>query len=106
MKDIEFRGTALMDLRSFPEAVRREAGYQIDRVQNEDDPADWKPMKTIGPGVREIRVRDEAGAFRVIYVAKFAAKVYVLHYFRKKTSKADLDIAKKRFRDLQKELDA
>jgi phage-related protein len=109
MKDVEFRGTALTDLRSFPEAVRREAGYQIDRVQNGDDPADWKPMKTIGPGVREIRVRDEAGAFRVIYVAKFAATVYVLHCFQKttqKTSKADLDIAEKRFRDLQKELGA
>lgn len=107
MKDVEFRGTALSDLRSFPEPVRREAGYQIDRVQNGDDPSDWKPMKTIGPGVREIRVRDEAGAFRVIYVAKFADTVYVLHCFQKKTqktSKADLDMATKRFRDLQKEL--
>lgn len=109
MKDVEFRGTALADLRCFPTPARREAGYQIDRVQHGEDPDDWKPMNTIGPGVREIRIRDAAGAFRVIYVARFAAAIYVLHCFQKKTqktSKADLDMAQKRFRDLQKELGA
>lgn len=60
-------------------------------------------MTTIGSGVREIRIREAAGAFRVIYVAKFAAKIYVLHCFQKKTpktSKADLDIAGQRFKEL------
>ena len=64
-------------------------------------------MPTIGPGVREIRVRDVAGAFRVIYVAKFADAVYVLHCFQKKaekTSKMDLELAGKRYRDLMMEL--
>lgn len=64
-------------------------------------------MKTIGQGVREIRIRDEFGLFRVIYVAKFANAVYVLHCFQKKTqktSKADLDLVAKRYRDLVKEL--
>ena len=63
-------------------------------------------MSSIGPGVREIRIRDEAGAFRVIYIARFAEAVYVLHCFQKKTEKtarADLDLARKRYRDLQKE---
>lgn len=109
MKDVEFRGTALADLRRFPTPARREAGYQIDRVQHGEDPDDWKPMNTIGPGVREIRIRDAAGAFRVIYVARFAAAIYVLHCFQKKTqktSKADLDMAQKRFRDLQKDVEA
>jgi len=109
MKDVEFRGTALADLRRFPTPARREAGYQIDRVQHGEDPDDWKPMNTIGPGVQEIRIRDVAGAFRVIYVARFAAAIYILHCFQKrtqKTSKADLDMAQKRFRDLQKELGA
>jgi phage-related protein len=57
--------------------------------------------------VREIRIRDAAGAFRVVYVAKFANAVYVLHCFQKKTqktSKADLDLAEKRYRDLVKEI--
>lgn len=64
-------------------------------------------MSTVGQGGREIRIRDAAGAFRIIYVAKFADAVYVLHCFQKKTaktSKADLDLAAKRYRDLLKEL--
>jgi phage-related protein len=102
-KPIGFRGSALDDLRAFPLPARREAGYQLDRVQNGLDPHDWKPIGTIGAGVREIRIRDASGAFRVIYVAKFADAVYVLHCFPKKTektSKADLDLAARRYREL------
>lgn len=82
------------------------AGFQIDQVQEGYDPDDWKPMTSIGPGVREIRIRDTAGAFRIVYIAKFAEAVYVLHCFQKKTektAKADMDLARKRYRDLQKE---
>lgn len=106
-KLVEFCGSALTDLRKFPVSVRREAGYQLDQVQHGGEPDDWKPINTIGQGVREIRIRDESGAFRVIYVAKFAATVYVLHCFQKKTqqtSKADIDLAANRYRDLVKEL--
>lgn len=107
LKPVEFRGTALDDLRAFPLAARREAGYQLDQVQHGHAPDDWKPMSTVGQGVKEIRIRDASGAFRVIYVAKLAGAVYVLHCFQKKTgktSKADLDLAAKRYRDLLKEL--
>jgi phage-related protein len=69
-KPVEFRGSALEDLRAFPEAARREAGHQLDQVQYGREPDDWKPMNTVGRGVREIRIRDAAGAFRVLYVAK------------------------------------
>jgi phage-related protein len=106
-KPIEFRGKSLDDLRDFPLPARREAGHQLDLVQNGQEPDDWKPMHTVGQGVKEIRIRDAAGAFRVIYVAKFADAVYVLHCFQKKTektSKTDLDLAAKRYRDLLKEL--
>ena len=106
-KPIEFRGGSLEDLRAFPLPVRREAGHQLDRVQNGHEPDDCKPMNTVGQGVKEIRIRDAAGAFRVIYVAKFADAIYVLHCFQKKTektSKTDLDLAAKRYRDLLKEL--
>jgi phage-related protein len=64
-------------------------------------------MNAVGRGVREIRIRDTAGAFRVLYVVKFDDAVYVLHCFQKKTqktSKADLNLASQRFRDLEKEL--
>jgi phage-related protein len=106
-KPVEFRGSALDDLRAFPAAARREAGYQLDQVQRGREPDDWKPMNTVGRGVREIRIRDAAGAFRVLYVAKFDDAVYVLHCFQKKTqktSKADLNLAAQRYRDLLEEL--
>jgi phage-related protein len=106
-KPVAFRGNSLDDLRSFPLAARREAGHQLDQVQNGYEPDDWKPMSTVGRGVKEIRIRDAFGAFRIIYVAKFADAVYVLHCFQKKTertSKADVDLAAKRYSDLLKEL--
>ncbi len=60
-------------------------------------------MKAIGPGVREIRIWDESGTFRVIYVAKLADAVYVLHCFQKKTeqtSERDVSLARKRYKEL------
>lgn len=66
-------------------------------------------MNSVGQGVREIRIRDTDGAFRVIYVAKFDSAVYVLHCFQKKTQAtalADLELAGHRYRDLVKELES
>ncbi len=105
-KSVEFRGDSLDALREFPESARREAGFQIDKVQQGHEPDDWKPMTTVGAGVKEIRIRDEAGAFRVIYVAKLVDAVYVLHCFQKKTqatSQKNIQLARKRFADLMKE---
>jgi phage-related protein len=106
MKPIEFCGDSLDCLREFPKDARRGAGFQLDRVQRGLEPLDWKPMSTVGPGVREIRVRDDSGAFRVLYVAKFEDAVFVLHCFQKKTqatSRRDLNLAEQRYRDLLKE---
>lgn len=106
MKPIEFRGTALDDLRGFPHTVMREAGYQLDKVQNGLQPNDAKAMPSIGAGVVEIRLWDEAGTFRVVYVAKLEDAVYVLHCFQKKTqqtAKQDIELARKRLRALIKE---
>lgn len=100
-KDVEFIDNALDDLRSFPVDARREAGFQIDKVQNGLDPDDWKPMGTVGLGAREIRIREASGAFRVIYVATFREAVYVLHCFRKtseQTEQRDIDLATRRYR--------
>lgn len=98
-------GDSRENLRDFPGDPRREVGYQLERVQAGMEPADWKPMPSVGLGVREIRVR-EGGAFRVIYVARFTEAVYVLHAFQKKarkTPKLDIDLARKRFRALIQE---
>ena len=95
------------DLRAILLAARREAGHQLDQVQNGREPDDWKPMNTVGRGVKEIRIQDDAGAFRVLYVAKFSDAIYVLHCFLKKTrktSRTDLELAARRYRELSKEL--
>jgi phage-related protein len=104
MKHAEFLGTALKDLKAFPDDARKEAGFQIDRVQRGRDPIDWKPMPSIGPGVREIRIREASGAFRVIYLASLNDRVAVLHAFQKKsqkTAQTDIGTAISRFRLLQ-----
>lgn len=105
MKPLAFVGSALDDLREFPAEARREAGFQLDRVQRGLDPQDWKPMTRIGPGVRELRIHDETGAFRVVYLASLADAVYVLHAFQKKTQQTprrDLTLAAARLRQIGK----
>ena len=106
VKPAEFLGDALEALRAFPDYARQEAGFQLDKVQRGEEPDDWKPMPTVGASVKEIRVKDAAGAFRVIYLAKLADAVYVLHCFQKKTQQTrqeDIELARKRFKDLMKE---
>ncbi|MCD0505299.1 type II toxin-antitoxin system RelE/ParE family toxin [Bordetella petrii] len=85
----------------FPDDPRRDAGFQLSKVQAGLEPDDWKPFDDVGAGTREIRIRDASGIFRVMYVAKFEEAVYVLHCFQKKTqatSKRDKDIATARYR--------
>jgi phage-related protein len=101
MKPVRFIGSAKEDLSGFPKAARTRAGHELFMVQVGRTPDDWKPMSTVGSGVCEIRVQDEAGAFRVMYVARFQDAVYVLHAFQKKTrktSRADLALARARYR--------
>lgn len=101
MKPIVFLGDSLARIRDFPDLARSEAGYQLREVQKGFDPADWKPMKTVGPGVREIRIRKSSGAFRIIYLATVGDSVVVLHAFRKKTQATpvkDISLAASRLR--------
>ena len=95
-KPLRFLGDSHDVLATFPEDARRSAGFALYMVQIGRDPDDWKPMTTIGPGVREIRVRDEAGAFRLIYIAKFLEAVYVLQ----QTSAKDIELSRKRLKEL------
>ena len=102
MKQLRFVGSSLDDLRSFPVEARRQAGFELYAIQRDLEPLDWKPMKTVGSGVREIRIR-VLGEWRVLYVAKFADAVYVLHAFQKKTQKTrrnDLEIAQRRYKQI------
>jgi phage-related protein len=102
MKRLEFVGSSLEDLKEFPIEARRTAGFELGFVQRGLDPSDWKPMKEVGAGVREIRIH-VLGEWRVLYVAKFAEAIYVLHAFQKKTQKTkreDIELARTRYRQI------
>lgn len=103
MKPLRFIDSSQKDLRDMPATVRQALGVELMTVQYGGEPKDFKPMPIVGSGVHEIRYRDDNGAFRVIYVAKFADAVYVLHAFQKKTqktSKPDIDLATNRYKRL------
>jgi phage-related protein len=107
-KRVIFHGDSLDRLRDFPDDARQQAGHELFEVQLGRDPSDWKPMSTIGAGVREIRIRDAIGAYRVVYIATFADAIHVLHAFEKKTQKTaqrDLEIAAARLRELKRGLE-
>lgn len=107
MKDLIFLATSLDNVRAFPSEIKQEAGYELHRIQMGEMPSDFKMMPTIGNGVVEIRLKDSAGIYRVIYTAKFAEMVYVLHAFEKKTqktAKSDINLAKSRLKQLIAEL--
>ena len=100
-KQIRWVGSAYDDLLAFPTDARKEAGFQLGKVQAGLEPTDWKPFDEVGVGTREIRISDAKGIFRVMYVAKFEEAVYVLHCFQKKTqktAKSDLDLGRQRFK--------
>lgn len=102
MKPLEFLGSSQKDLRKMPVDVRAVFGLELMTVQFGGEPSDFKPIPSVGAGAYEIRYRDTSnGAFRVMYVAKFADAIYVLHAFQKKTQrteKADIDLAIKRYK--------
>jgi len=106
MKEIDFVGNSLDAIKDFPPKAKRQVGHELDRVQRGQEPGDWKPMKSVGAGVREIRVKDEQGIYRVVYLVKYLDLIHVLHAFQKKTEKTakrDLDIAKQRLKQLLQE---
>lgn len=99
-KTVHWAGSSYKDFMGFPNSARRNAGYQLHRVQIGLDPDDWKPMRAVGPGVNEIRLSEAGNAFRIIYVAIFADRIFVLHAFQKKTQKTpnhDITLARTRF---------
>ena len=106
MKPLQFLGDSLKRIREFPDDARQDVGRQLDLVQKGMQPNDFKPMPSVGRGVEEIRVWDEAGTFRVVYTARWKEAIYVLHAFQKKTqttSKNDVAIAAARFKLLRGE---
>jgi phage-related protein len=89
MKKLLWLGDSYEDMRGFPKAVRQDAGQSLRDVQMGDRLSDVKSIASVGPGVEEIRVWDKSGTYRVLFVAKFAEAVYVLHSFQKKTEQTN-----------------
>ena len=106
MKPIVFLGDSLKAVRGFSDDARRDAGFQLRRVQQGRQPADYTPLPSVGQGVEEMRLWSDAGTFRVVYVARLPEAVYVLHAFQKKTAataQKDLQLAARRYRALMKD---
>ena len=104
LKPLRWLGNARAAVRAFPSDARRDTGYELYLVQQGNQPTDWKPLPSVGPGVREIRVHVD-GEYRVLYLATRPEAVYVLHAFGKKTQqtrKLDLDLARARLRELRR----
>ena len=102
MKEIIWLGATHSEVRTYPPEVRQDIGYNLDKVQRGLSPSDWKPMTSIGAGVKEIRIH-ATNEYRVLYVAKFEEAIYVLHSFVKKTQQTtlkDIALAKKRYTEL------
>jgi len=102
VKQIVWLGDSKAVVKSFPGAARQRAGAELWEVQNGFDPTDWKPMPSVGRGVREVRIKIE-GQYRIIYLTSRPEGIYVLHAFRKKTRttpKKDIDLAKERLKTI------
>ena len=100
-RDIVWLGDSLSVLREFPKSVRIELGGDLRRLQLGEFPLDSRPVRTVGPGVRELRARDRNNQYRTMYVATKSTKIVVLYSFVKKsrtTRKADIDIARERLK--------
>ncbi|MCU7800876.1 MAG: type II toxin-antitoxin system RelE/ParE family toxin, partial [gamma proteobacterium symbiont of Lucinoma myriamae] len=98
-----FLGDSLDNIRLFSDDAKDDLGFQLDKVQNGEEPDNWKPLKTVSTGVREIRTKVSDGIYRTVYIAKFEEAIYVLYAFQKKdkkTAKSDIALAKKRFKEL------
>ena len=104
MKEIIWLGNSYQDLLAFQKAARQDAGYNLDKLQRGKEPSDWKPMTSIGQGVKELRIHYE-NEYRVIYLAQRSKGIYILHSFVKKTQKTSpqhIELARKRFKELMK----
>ena len=103
MKDVVFLGDSLLKISNFPKDIRHDLGFQLENVQRGEYPDHWKPMRTVGAGVKEIRIARNRDQFRIIYFASRQSVVYVLHVFQKKTrktAKSDIELARKRFKEI------
>jgi phage-related protein len=104
MKEVYFIAGSKRRIKNFPVEARVDAGHQLWLVQLGEEPDDWRPMQSIGTGVKEIRIH-KPHEHRVIYLARFQEGIYVLHAFEKKTKQTaqhDIEIARAAYAEIQR----
>ena len=102
MKKVVFEGDTLQRIRTFPEAAKQRAAYEIERIQRDKEPENWEPFSSVGQGVREISIHVN-GHFRVMYNAHIDNRVHILHAYEKtsqKTRQTDIALAKHSFESI------
>jgi len=100
---VVWEGNSRAVVRGFPKAVRSKFGSDVFNLQRGERPLSFRPMPSVGSGVMELKQRDAAGWYRIIYLSRVNDTLYMLHAFKKqstKTSKNDLEVAKSRLRDV------
>jgi phage-related protein len=109
LAEVVWLGDSREVLRSFPAGAQQDLGYALYQVQLGQMPPDSKPIKTVGPGVYELREQDERAWYRVFYLKKIANVVYILHCFEKRTAQTeqkDIEVAKQRLKRLREQQSA
>jgi phage-related protein len=95
IKQLRFQGSALEDLRTLPDVVKRDFGHALWLLQNGETPADASPFElTTASEVMKLTERHDGDTYRCVYAAKLEKAVYVLHVFQKK-SKSGIATPKK-----------
>jgi phage-related protein len=98
--DVVFQGDSQRTLRGFPDSIKGDLGYALERVQRGQIPPDRKVVREVGPGVYELRDEDEKTWYRVLYVRR-PNEIQVLHCFEKRSNsieQKDIETAKARFK--------
>ena len=110
LKPIWWIGQSKDELLAFPKDAMQDAGYQLHRLQEGNEPQDWRPLTGLAKGITgvyEIRIRLDDAIFWVAYVARFSNCITVLHCWQKTTqatAKPNKAIIIKRYREVKESL--
>jgi phage-related protein len=87
---IAWEGDSKEVISLFPDVAKQNLGFQLRLLQRGQQPTDFRPMSSIGPGVFELRDQDERAWYRVIYLSKVRDIIHVLHCFEKRSRETPL----------------
>ncbi|HKO14583.1 MAG TPA: type II toxin-antitoxin system RelE/ParE family toxin [Acidobacteriaceae bacterium] len=100
--EVHFEGDSLEVLSAFPDEIKRCLGFSLRQLQIGRQPTSpTRSMRSIGPGVYELKESDERTWYRAIYLSKIGNVIYVLHCFEKdsrKTDRRDIQVTKERYK--------